>query len=146
MAEQKSNPVLKARLREKRRDRMRENSKRRRRDNPKLRMVYNARIRACNARKRGFKSGSAVRDRGCPTPFFNLFIEHQFWPGMTWANYGKWQIDHVRSLASFDLTDRGQFLEAFHYTNCQPLWADDNRAKQDDDLTFVRKVKNVRHW
>jgi len=30
-----------------------------------------------------------------------------------------------------DLTDRDQFVEAAHYTNYQPLWAEDNQAKGD---------------
>lgn len=56
-------------------------------------------------------------------------LETRFLPGMTWENYGAWHIDHVRPLASFDLTDRAQLLQACHYTNLQPLWARDNRSK-----------------
>ena len=41
---------------------------------------------------------------------------------MTWGNYGKfWEIDHILPLASFDLTDREQFLRSIHWTNLQPL-------------------------
>jgi desulfoferrodoxin (superoxide reductase-like protein) len=36
-----------------------------------------------------------------------------------------------KPLASFDLTDRKQLLEACHYTNLQPLWAIDNFIKND---------------
>jgi hypothetical protein len=51
---------------------------------------------------------------------------------MTWENWttNGWHIDHIRPLASFDLTDRQQFLVACHYTNLQPLWATENRKKQ----------------
>jgi hypothetical protein len=50
---------------------------------------------------------------------------------MTWDNWAKhgWHIDHIRPLVSFDLTDESQLKEAMHYTNLQPLWAEDNHRK-----------------
>ena len=38
-------------------------------------------------------------------------------------------IDHIKPLASFDLTNREQFLEACNYKNLQPLWAKENLSK-----------------
>jgi hypothetical protein len=59
------------------------------------------------------------------------WIESQFKPGMSWSNHGinGWHIDHIRPCASFDLTDPAQQRQCFHYTNLQPLWAEDNRMK-----------------
>ena len=58
-------------------------------------------------------------------------LERQFVDGMTWENRGAWHVDHIRPCASFDLTDPEQQRQCFHYTNLQPLWAEDNLAKSD---------------
>jgi hypothetical protein len=45
-------------------------------------------------------------------------------------NYGAtWHVDHVRPLASFDLLLEEEQRIAFHFSNCQPLDAADNLAK-----------------
>jgi hypothetical protein len=50
---------------------------------------------------------------------------------MSWDNYGEWQIDHIKPLSKFDLTDRQQLHEACNFNNLQPLWAEDNLAKSN---------------
>ena len=83
--------------------------------------------------KNKWKSGSAIKDLGCTIDELKTHLESKFQLGMTWDNWGfeGWHIDHIKPLASFDLTDREQFLIACHYTNLQPLWAKDNMAKSD---------------
>ena len=66
---------------------------------------------------------------GCSIPELRKRLTQQFLPGMTWDNYGKWHIDHIRPCASFDLTDPEQQKQCFHYSNLQPLWAADNLRK-----------------
>lgn len=66
---------------------------------------------------------------GCTYRFYKTFLEKQFVPGMSWANYGQWHIDHIKPISSFDLTTSVDQKAAFHYTNTQPLWAEDNLAK-----------------
>jgi hypothetical protein len=81
------------------------------------------------------KVGSAVRDLGCTVEFLKQYLESRFLLGMSWDNYGKgagkWNIDHVRPLSRFDLTDRKQFLELCHFSNLQPLWQPDNYKKSN---------------
>jgi len=103
----------------------------RRRDNIQRRLSCNLRTRLYCAITRGSKAGSAVKDLGCSIDELKQHLESKFQEGMTWDNYGAWHIDHVKPLASFDLTDRDQFLEACHYTNLQPLWAEDNLKKSN---------------
>lgn len=68
---------------------------------------------------------------GCSIADLKRHLESQFDSQMSWNNYGLngWEIDHVKPLASFDLTDPEQLKKACHYSNLQPLWADDNRIK-----------------
>jgi len=58
-------------------------------------------------------------------------IEKQFKPGMNWENYSLygWHIDHIRPCASFDLTKEEEIQKCFHYSNLQPLWAEENLKK-----------------
>jgi hypothetical protein len=56
-------------------------------------------------------------------------LEAQFVPGMTWANHGAWHVDHIRPCASFNLEDPAEQRVCFHFSNLQPLWAQDNLAK-----------------
>ena len=81
--------------------------------------------------KPGKKAGSTIKDLGCSIEFFKEYIAAMFEPWMTWENRGRktWHLDHVTPLSRFDLTDREQFLRAAHYTNYQPLSAEDNIAK-----------------
>lgn len=91
----------------------------------------NLRTRLCQAMKRGQKSGSAVSDLGCTIHEFKQYLESRFTIGMSWDNRSEWHIDHIIPLSNFDLTDRGQLLQACHYTNLQPLWAEDNLKKSN---------------
>jgi hypothetical protein len=102
-------------------------------NNVQYKLSCRLRERLGDAIKNNYKSGSAVRDLGCTIDELKIYLESKFQLGMTWDNWTKdgWHIDHIKPLASFDLTDRNQLLEACHYTNLQPLWAQDNLSKGD---------------
>jgi hypothetical protein len=50
---------------------------------------------------------------------------------MSWDNYGRggWNIDHIKPLIYFDLTDPEIVKEAFKLSNIQPLYESDNSSK-----------------
>lgn len=93
------------------------------------RLSVRLRIRLLDAVRGQYRSGVAVRLLGCSIPELRAHLERQFSPGMSWANYGKWHIDHIQPLASFDLSDDANLRAACHFTNLQPLWARDNLSK-----------------
>lgn len=68
---------------------------------------------------------------GCTPIELKSYIEKQFKEGMTWENRRLWHIDHIRPIASFDLTKPEEQAACFHYTNLQPLWAWENHRKSD---------------
>ena len=100
----------------------------------KLRSCLRSRFKS--AIKMNCKTGNAISDLGCSINELKIYLESKFQEGMSWDNWKSngWHIDHIKPLASFDLTDRNQLLQACHYTNLQPLWAKDNIAKSDKIL------------
>lgn len=75
------------------------------------------------------KSNKTYKLIGCTIEEFKQHIERQFSEGMSWSNYGEWHVDHIKPVSLFDLTQEVEQLKAFHYSNCQPLWAADNKSK-----------------
>lgn len=79
--------------------------------------------------------------RGLPTSYKDLlgmdlevfrdWLAFQFEPGMTWDNYGEWQIDHVLPMSRFDLSNPHNQVICYGWTNLQPLWTKDNRQKSN---------------
>lgn len=66
-------------------------------------------------------------------------LEMQFSPGMTWANYGDWHVDHIVPLSSFRIfsTDDPALKQAWDITNLRPLWATENLKKGAKRLYLV---------
>jgi len=58
-------------------------------------------------------------------------LQKQFLPGMTWDNYGEWQIDHIIPISAFNFTtiEHLDFKRCWALKNLQPMWAIDNARK-----------------
>jgi hypothetical protein len=59
-------------------------------------------------------------------------LEKQFISGMTWENRNEWHIDHIIPLSSAKTEE--ELYKLCHYTNLQPLWAEDNLKKSNKIL------------
>ena len=90
----------------------------------------------CNQRARIYhllkreKSKQTIEYLGCSIEDFKTHIEDQFKDGMTWENYGQWHIDHIIPLM-YEKPSIEEVIKRLHYTNTQPLWADENLAKRN---------------
>lgn len=92
----------------------------------RLRWRLNDAIRKIGKRH---KYNSSIVLVGCTAEFLKEHLEKQFIDGMCWERLSEIEIDHKKPLSLFDLTDAEQQKIAFHYSNLQPLWADDNLRK-----------------
>ena len=111
------------------RDKINSRNRRRKGTDSQYKMVCAIRNRFSHAIKGKSKSGSALKLLGCTIPEFLTYFETLFEPGMSWENHGKWHIDHIIPLCSFNLENREEALVACNFTNLQPLWAEDNLKK-----------------
>lgn len=128
-ARRDSDPVLKSAYTEQRK--LASRRQRAARVDLRIKDALRSRVRvALHGYKRGSrKGGGAVKDLGCTIADLLEHLESQFYTGMSWKNYGEWELDHIKPLSSFDLTDPVQFKEAANFKNLQPLWKVDNQKK-----------------
>ena len=80
-------------------------------------------------RKSWKKNGGTEKLLGCDWETAFNHIESQFDPWMNWDNHGEWHIDHIIPLAS--ATTDEEMKKLCHYTNLQPLLAEENLSKGD---------------
>jgi len=64
---------------------------------------------------------------GCSFEFFASYIEEKFQEGMTWKNYGEWQLDHIVPVSLGEMEE--EIITLNHHTNFQPLWKRENIRK-----------------
>lgn len=77
------------------------------------------------------KKSSAFEEIGYIPDKLMKRMECQFKPGMSWDNYGDWEIDHKKPVARFIAQGCMNPAVINALSNLQPLWKSENRAKGD---------------
>ena len=96
------------------------------------RLLVNIRTRINRALSRGTtKSAGTLSLLGCTIEQYRKHLSDLFSDGMSWSNYGEWEVDHVRPCADFDLRMPDNQRACFHFSNTQPLWKEKNLQKGD---------------
>ena len=60
-------------------------------------------------------------------------LELHFKDDMSWDNYGKWHVDHIKPISSFNIVDMGdeEFMKCWSLGNLQPMWGEENIRKSN---------------
>jgi len=68
-------------------------------------------------------------------------LESKFAGDMSWDNYGKWHVDHILPITSFEINEIGdnEFMKCWCLSNLQPLWSDENIRKSNT----IKKVREI---
>ncbi len=106
----------------------------RRKSDPIFKFAGNARALIRKSFKRGKTKGLKKQTKteqllGCSIAELRAHLAKQFMPGMSLDNHGEWHIDHRIPLAS--ASTQAEIEALCHYTNLQPLWAEDNLKKSN---------------
>ena len=110
----------------------------------KLLKTLRSRLATALKSKNAKKSKSTMELTGCDILFLKGYLEAKFTEGMTWENHGDWHVDHIRPCCSYDLTLEEEQKKCFHYTNLQPLWAQENLSKGGaySEVEEVEEINN----
>lgn len=109
-------------------------------DDPKFKIPRIIRSIFCNALKKN-KEFNKMDYFDYGVQELKTHLQKQFKEGMSWENYGEWQIDHIVPICEFvKLGEPSEFKEAWKLSNLQPLWAFENQIKGN---TIGVDVKNA---
>jgi len=110
------------------------------------RLFNNLAKRACKT----LKSKGIIREDkhseliGCNKDELVIHLSNNFQDNMSLNNYGLWELDHIKPIASFDLTNENELKKCFNYKNIQPLWKEDNNQKSDNINWSNSKLNNAK--
>lgn len=118
-------------IRERRREYYRIYMANKRKSDPTFKSLTRMRdfIRRCVESVKGKKNWRTADVLGYTPEEFRHHVESLWQEGMSWENYGKWHIDHVKSIKSFREEGVTDLKVINALGNLQPLWAFDNLSK-----------------
>ena len=95
----------------------------------KLKLSIHRRIYKTIYDKNLTKSKTTEAILGCTYIDFYKYLESKFIDDMSWDNYGRWHLDHIKPISL--AKDEDEVYNLNHYTNFQPLWMLDNLKKSN---------------
>lgn len=101
----------------------------RRKNDESFRIAGNIR----NAIKNALRRNANSKYLPCSLEQFKKHLESKFKRGMSWENYGLWQIDHIIPLGQFNLKSPKELAKACSLKNVQPLWKEENLKKRSTE-------------
>lgn len=106
-----------------------EYTKERRKTDILFKIKHNLRVRIKEYMKsKNIKKSNKTFDFvGCTPDLLRKHLESNFKEGMTWNNYGEWEIDHKIPLCLG--TTISELYKLNYYRNLQPMWKHDNIKK-----------------
>lgn len=125
------NPEKRKQYRENYKSRKHEQRKERRNSDPVFNLINRVRCRIWKYLTilNISKTNKTFEIVGCSPQFLKEHLEKQFVDGMTWENRSEWHIDHKIPLSSAKTEE--ELYKLCHYTNLQPLWAEENLKKSN---------------
>ena len=110
-----------------------EYNKERRKTDPLFKLKSNLRDASRRAWKGQTKNATTEKLLGCSYNDFKDYITAQFVGNMSWDNYGDaWHVDHIIPLATVEDVSQTELISSLcHFSNLQPLFAEDNISKND---------------
>lgn len=117
--------------------RRRKQDKEKRKSDPlyKLRRVTSNKISSAIIKGGYRKTSKTAIMLGCDWLTFKHHLESKFKPGMTWDNYGEWEIDHKEPCLIAN--SESELVKLQHYLNLQPLWKQDHVVKTALDIKRI---------
>jgi len=135
------NPEKRVEYRNNYKDRKHKQRKERRQIDPLFRMINNVRCRIYKYLNKLSitKKNNTFDIVGCSPEFLKEHLENKFSDGMSWDNRSEWHIDHIIPLSSAKTEE--ELYKLCHYTNLQPLWAEDNLKKSNKIVEPLKGIK-----